>query len=30
MIRRKSLADLAPWLVRAGASLVASFARGVV
>jgi transposase len=29
MIRKRSLADLKPWLVRAQASLVASFAAGV-
>ncbi|OWJ69230.1 ISL3 family transposase [Inquilinus limosus] len=29
MIRKKSLADLEPWLERAGSSLVAAFARGV-
>lgn len=30
MIRKKTLADLEPWLVRARASLVASFANGVL
>jgi transposase len=30
MIRKKSLADLDQWLERARASLVASFANGVV
>ena len=30
MIRRKSLADLQPWLDRARTSLVASFANGVI
>ncbi|CAO3378972.1 Mobile element protein [Azospirillum argentinense] len=30
MIRKKTLADLEPWLVRAHASLVASFANGVL
>jgi transposase len=30
MIRKKSLADLEPWLERAQTSLVASFANGVV
>lgn len=30
MIRKKSLADLEPWLERARSSLVASFANGVV
>ncbi len=30
MIRRKSLADLEPWLERARSSLVASFANGVI
>ena len=30
MARRKSLADLEPWLERARSSLVASFANGVV
>lgn len=30
MIRKKSLVDLEPWLKRAGASLVASFANGIV
>ena len=30
MIRKKSLADLAPWLERARPSLVASFANGVL
>lgn len=30
MVRKKSLADLDPWLERARASLVASFANGVV
>ncbi|QRM31350.1 ISL3 family transposase [Microvirga sp. VF16] len=29
MIRRKALADLAPWLERANSSLVAAFGRGV-
>jgi len=29
MIRKKSHADLEPWLKRASASLVASFANGV-
>lgn len=29
MIRRKSLADLEPWLERARSSLVAAFAKGV-
>lgn len=29
MIRKKSLADLDPWLERARSSLVASFASGV-
>lgn len=29
MIRRKTEAGLAPWIERAGASLVASFASGV-
>ncbi len=30
MIRRRSLDDLAPWLVRANQSIVASFANGIV
>ena len=30
LVRKKSLADLEPWLERARASLVASFAKGVV
>jgi transposase len=30
MIRRRSLADLAPWLERASPSMVASFANGIV
>jgi transposase len=30
MVRKKSLADLEPWLERARSSLVASFANGVV
>ncbi len=30
MIRRRSLADLDPWLERAKSSLVASFASGVI
>jgi transposase len=30
MVRKKSLADLAPWLERARLSLVASFANGVI
>jgi transposase len=30
MIRKKSLADLEPWLERARSSLVASFANGVI
>ena len=30
MIRKKSLADLDSWLERAGSSLVASFASGVI
>jgi transposase len=30
MIRKKSLADLEPWLDRARTSLVASFANGVI
>ncbi len=30
MIRKKSLADLEPWLKRAQSSLVASFANGVI
>lgn len=30
MIRKKSLADLDPWLERARSGLVASFANGVV
>jgi len=30
MIRRRSLADLEPWLARAKPSLVASFANGVI
>jgi transposase len=30
MVRRKSLADLEPWLERAQSSLVASFANGVI
>ena len=29
MIRKKSLADLEPWLERARSSLVAAFAKGV-
>ncbi len=29
MVRRRSLADLDPWLARAGAGLVASFASGI-
>ncbi|TWI21491.1 transposase [Mesorhizobium tianshanense] len=30
MIRKKTLADLEPWLERARSSLVASFAKGVL
>jgi len=30
MVRKKSLADLGPWIERARASLVASFANGVI
>ncbi|EDP62762.1 putative transposase [alpha proteobacterium BAL199] len=30
MVRKKSLADLAPWLERARSSLVASFANGIL
>ncbi|EDP61173.1 hypothetical protein BAL199_09340 [alpha proteobacterium BAL199] len=30
MVRKKSLADLAPWLERARTSLVASFANGIL
>jgi transposase len=30
MIRKKSLADLEPWLDRARTSLVASFANGII
>ena len=30
MVRKKSLADLEPWLVRARSNLVASFANGIV
>jgi transposase len=30
MVRKKSLADLEPWVDRAGSSLVASFANGVI
>lgn len=30
MVRKKSLADLAPWLERARSSLVASFANGII
>lgn len=29
MVRRQAAAELSPWIERAGASLVASFARGV-